>query len=237
MRRLLETVFRAHFPRLPRVLLLALAPLTISANSTGAQPPDIGGPWEILRPATALRTVDGAAPPLSPEGEVRYAKNRAAGAKDPIRSCLPPGIPRALAQEGFPFSIIQGKHYLGMMLQWNHLPRIVYMNQNHFENIGPEYLGQSVAHWQGSVLVIDSTGFNDTTWLDESGLPHSEALHIVERLQLLSPKVLEDTIRFEDPNVFVAPWTARLLFKKVPGTIIKEDYCLGRTGQGYTVVK
>jgi len=197
----------------------------------------MSGPWEILRPAANLKTVEGESPPLTAAGQALYSKNRANAGADPMKSCLPAGIPRAMTQPGFPFSVVEGQAYLGMMLQWNHLPRIIYLNQAHFENIGPEYLGQSVAHWEGKVLIIDSTGYNDKTWLDESGLPHSEALHTVERLRLKSADRLEDTIRFEDPAVFSAPWTARLTFRKLPGTLIKEDYCLGRTGQGFTVVK
>jgi hypothetical protein len=142
-----------------------------------------------------------------------------------------------MTQPGFPFSVVQGRAYLGMMLQWNHLPRIIYLDQPHFENIGPEYLGQSVAHWEGNVLIIDTTGYNDKSWLDDSGLPHSEALHTVERLRLKSANRLEDTVQFEDPMIFSSPWTARLLFRKLPGALIKEDYCLGRTGQGFTVVR
>jgi hypothetical protein len=217
--------------------LIAAAAFATASTLLAAAVPDMSGPWEILRPAATLKTVKGDSPPLTTAGQELYARNQANTEADPIKSCLPPGIPRAMTQPGFPFSIIEGQAYLGMMLQWNHLPRIIYLNQAHFENIGPEYLGQSVAHWEGKVLVIDSTGYNDKTWLDESGLPHSEALHTVERIRLTSADRLEDTIRFEDPAIFSAPWTARLIFRRLPGALIKEDYCLGRTGQGFTVVK
>ena len=216
---------------------LARAVFAVTSAYVQAAAPDLSGPWEIIRPIANLTTVAGEPPPLTAAGKELYAKNRANAEADPMKSCLPPGIPRAMTQPGFPFSIIEGHAYLGMMLQWNHLPRIIYLNQAHFENIGPEYLGQSVAHWDGKALIIDTTGYNDKTWLDESGLPHSEALHTAERLRLKSADRLEDTIRFEDPAIFSAPWTARLMFRKLPGTVIKEDYCLGRTGQGFTVVK
>jgi hypothetical protein len=91
-----------------------------------------------------------------------------------------------------------------------------------------------VAKWQGDTLVIDTTGFNDSTWLDESGLPHSEALQTVERIRLKDASTLEDRITFTDANVFSTPWTAVLTFKKKPGYLVKVDYCLGRTGQGVT---
>jgi len=219
------------------ITVISAAALAMASALVVAAVPDMGGPWEILRPAATLKTVQGDSPPLTSAGQELYAMNQANTAADPMKSCLPPGIPRAMVQPGFPFSIVEGQAYLGMMLQWNHLPRIIYLNQAHFENIGPEYLGQSVAHWEGEVLIIDSTGYNDKTWLDESGLPHSEALHTIERLRLKSADRLEDTIRFEDPVIFGVPWTARLIFRRLPGTLIKEDYCLGRTGQGFTVVK
>jgi hypothetical protein len=218
-------------------IALLIAVLWAASVLADAAVPDISGPWEILEPTAKLQTVAGESPPLTAAGASLYAKNRAHADIDPMKSCLPPGIPRAMTQPGFPFSIVQGRTYLGMMLQWNHLPRIIYLDQPHFENIGPEYLGQSVAHWEGDALIIDTTGYNDKTWLDDSGLPHSEALHTIERLRLKSANRLEDTIQFEDPAIFSLPWSARLLFKKRPGALIKEDYCLGRTGQGFTVVK
>jgi hypothetical protein len=223
-------------PRRALIGLVVTLAVLCSARLVAAAP-DISGPWELLKPVPHLTTLTGANPPLTASGQALYAKNKADREADPMKSCLPPGIPRALMQPGFPFSIVQGQEYLGMMLQWNHLPRIVYMNQPHFENIGPEYLGQSVAHWQGNELIIDSTGYNDKSWLDDSGLPHSDSLHTVERLRLRSPDRLEDTIQFEDPAIYSVPWTARLEFRKRAGTLIQEDYCLGRTGQGHTVVK
>jgi hypothetical protein len=208
--------------------LLATAAVSFAAT------PDLTGPWEISGAVTALKTTDGKAPPLTAAGLKLYQRNQAKSARDPVSRCLPPGIPRALLQTGFPFSIVMGETLGAMVIEWNHLPRPIYLNQPHFENIGPTYLGQSVGHWEDSTLVIDTNTFNDLTWLDNAGLPHSENLHTVERIRLKTTDVLEDTITIDDKTVFRKSWTTVLTFNKRPGYIVKEDYCFGRTGQGKT---
>lgn len=219
-----------------RITMTALLSVAAVATAVAAKP-DLSGPWEVAAAISTLKTKEGKAPPLTAAGQQLYQKNKANPDSDPIKDCLPPGIPRVLTQKGFPFSIVIGEKVGGMVLEWNHLPRPIYLDQPHFENIGPTYLGQSVGQWDGDTLVIDTNGFNDKTWLDDSGLPHSEDLHVVERLRLKNPTTLEDTITFEDPTVFSKAWTTVLTFTKRPGYIVKEDYCFGRTGQGTTVSK
>lgn len=225
---------QARSPRTAlRALLLAMA-IGVGACAADAVPLDMTGPWELARPVKALRTEDHQKPPLTSKGLTLYQEHQQKNA-DPIQRCLPPGVPRAMMQPGFPFSIVAGKTLVGMMIQWNHLPRVIYMDRDHFENIGPEYLGQSVGHWDGDTLVVDTTGYNDATWLDDSGLPHSDALHTLERIRLTGANTLEDKITFDDPTVFTKPWTAAITFVKKPGAIIQEDYCFGRMGIKVTV--
>jgi hypothetical protein len=209
--------------------------LLISSFSADAAPPDLSGPWEIDASTTALKTSEGNAPALTSNGQRFYQSNLKSPDTDPIRDCLPPGIPRALTQKGYPFSIVVGKNLIGVLIQWNHLSRVIYMRPDHFENIGPEYLGQSIGHWEGAVLVVDTSGYNDKTWLDDSGLPHTEALHTIERIRLKGPDLLEDRIWFTDDQTFTQPWSTTLYFHRHPGVIVKEDYCLGRLGLGTTV--
>lgn len=217
-----------------RVTMLGMLMTGLGVMSAAVAAPDISGPWEVTSQITALKTADGKAPPLTAEGKKLQQANQAKPDEDPIKACLPPGIPRALMQKGFPFSIVMGETLGGMFIEWNHLPRPIYMNAKHFENIGPTYLGQSVGHWQGDTLVIDTNGYNDLTWLDASGLPHTEDLQTVERIRLKDANTLEDSITFTDAKVFSKPWTTVLTFKKRDGYIVKEDYCFGRTGQGQT---
>lgn len=199
--------------------------------------PHISGPWQVVGSIQSLRTSDGKVPPLRPEAQTIYAKHIAArqagdATFDPMTKCLPPGVPRLMLQP-FPFSIVQGKTMVGFVFEWNHLNRVVYLNQQHFEAIGPLYLGQSVGHWEGNTLVVDTNNYNDLTLLDDAGIPHSEDLRTVERIRLTNGgAVLEDRIRFEDAKTFTRPWEAVVTFNKKTDVTINEDYCLGRTGQG-----
>lgn len=231
--------------RFPAALLLGtvVAVLAATCAASAATPrvsaatPDISGPWQFEGDALHLRTSTGAAPPLLPAMQQIYARHTAehqAGDRsfDPMARCLPPGVPRLLMQP-MPFNVVQGKHMYGFMFQWNHLHRVVYLDEGHFEPIGPLYLGQSIGHWDGDTLVVDTTDYNDTTLLDDAGMPHTALLHTVERLRLRDGgQVLEDRIHFEDSGAFSRPWDAVLRFRKRPGVIITEDYCLGRTGHG-----
>lgn len=218
---------------LPALLLLG----AISAKAADVAVPDISGPWEIDGDATRLHTADGKPPPLLPAMQAVYVRHQAAAkagdkSYDPINKCVPPGVPRLMLQK-FPFNIVQGKTMYGFIFEWNHLNRVIYMNQSHFEPINLLYLGQSVGHWEGKALIIDTNNYNDMTLLDDTGLPHTDALHTVERIRLVDGgKRLEDRIHIEDPGAYVKPWDAVLTFGRHPHAIIEEDYCLGRTGQG-----
>lgn len=217
-------------------MLVAL--LLLECAAARASRPDISGPWQVKVAGQALVTITGLAPPLlsgvrSPDGPDPKGDTPQAGV-DPMAGCLPPGVPRLMMQQ-FPFNIVQGRRTYALMFEWNHLSRLIYMDQPHFPSIGPVYLGQSVGHWEGRVLVVDTNSFNDETWLDDSGLAHSDQLHTVERFRLVhGGQELEDQITIDDPKTFAHPWTTRLIFVKRNHILIKEDYCLGRTGQGST---
>ncbi|MFT3905914.1 MAG: hypothetical protein QM718_06390 [Steroidobacteraceae bacterium] len=215
--------------------MLGAACVALGVQAAGA--PDISGPWQASADIKSLKVDGGGAPPLTAKGQQLLKEHQARPDDDPIKRCLPPGNPRTMNQAAFPFNIVQGQKFYTVMFEWNHLPRVIYMTGAHFENLGPGYFGQSVGHWDGDTLVVDTNTYNDATWLDDSGLPHSDALHTVERIRLRDANTLEVKIRFEDPAIYSKPWSTTLSYVKKPGVVIKEDYCLGRTGQGTTVTK
>ncbi|MFT3907531.1 MAG: hypothetical protein QM718_14640 [Steroidobacteraceae bacterium] len=200
----------------------------VGVVSTSVAAPDFSGPWETTAKNDRLKTVDGKDPPLTAEGRKMLQANSTNLKDDPAKRCLPPGVPRAMMQSGFAFNFVVGQDVAGMFFEWNHLPRPIWMNIAHFENIGPTYLGQSVGQWDGDTLVVNTNGFNETTWLDSSGLPHSDQLETVERIRLKDANTLEDQITFMDSKVFAKPWTTVLTFQKRPGYVVKEDFCLKR---------
>jgi hypothetical protein len=94
--------------------------------------------------------------------------------------------------------------------------RVVYMDgRAHPGDLLPTWLGHSIGRWDGDTLVIDTVGFNDTSWFDRRGTPHTEQLHIVERYTRLNYGTLRNEVTVEDPGALSHPvkltFTARLL--------------------------
>lgn len=216
-------------------LIIALAALMTTAGGVAMAAVDFTGPWEIATEIKTLKTAEGKTPPLTAEGKKMQATNLKG--KDPMKQCLPPGIPRIMLQKGYVFNFVVGQDVGGMFFEWNRQPRPIWIGNEHFENIGPTYFGQSVAKWEDDTLVVDTNGFNDSTWLDDSGLPHSEDLHLVERIRLKDANTLEDRLTVTDPKIYSSPWTTVLTFKKRTGYIVKEDWCIGRTQQSASKTK
>jgi hypothetical protein len=123
---------------------------------------------------------------------------------DPEIKCYLPGVPRATYMP-YPFQIFQSSKAIFIAYEYAGAVRNVFL-----KDPGPapidSWMGQSVAHWEGETLVIDVTGFNDSTWFDRAGNHHSEALHVVERYTRTSPDVISYQATIEDPKTFSRPW-------------------------------
>jgi len=204
--------------------LLALPGLCLAAK------PDLTGVWSITSDDSTLKTVDGKTPPLTPAADAIYKKHLAEASKgdrsfDGVTTCLPPGLPRLMLEKE-PFEIMQRDKAVYFVSQVNRLPRRAYFNEKLPTDVDPEYLGFSVAKWDGDTLVIDSSGFRDITLLDDSGLPHSEDMHLTERYTLSKDgKELHARFTIDDPKTFTRPWEARAEYKKLPGYEIPEEVC------------
>jgi hypothetical protein len=95
----------------------------------------------------------------------------------------------------------------------------------HDTSLGPMWMGDSVGHWQGDTLVVDTINFNDKTWIDRIGHPHSDALHVVERIRRIDHDHLVDDITIEDSKAYTKPWTVHLPFLLRPKWTLGEQFC------------
>ncbi len=89
----------------------------------------------------------------------------------------------------------------------------------------PTWMGYSVGHWDGDTLIVESNGYNDRTWLDNSGHPHSEALRVTERYQRPDFGHIELQVTFDDPKVFNKPVTVPIHMELTTDTEMIEYYC------------
>jgi hypothetical protein len=130
---------------------------------------------------------------------------------DPAYGCGPPGVPRL----GAPSKIVQLPKevilFYTSTLRDNEFRIIPTTGRDHNPDdlLVGTYNGDSVGHWEGDTLVIDSQGFNDVTWIDTGGFFHTADMHVVERISRPAFNRLQYESLVEDPGVLVKPWTQR----------------------------
>jgi hypothetical protein len=162
-----------------------------------------------------LGVVEGGAIPYRPEALAKKKENFANRLKlDPEIKCYLPGVPRA-TYTSFPFQIIQSQKHVMIVHEYAGAVRTIYMD-DHMPAPADSWMGWSNGHWEGETLVVDTTGFNDSSWFDRAGNFHSDALHVVERFTARSPETLTYEATIEDPKVFTRPWTITMpLYRRV----------------------
>jgi hypothetical protein len=141
-------------------------------------------------------------------------------------SCMPAGVP------GFSSFIVEPVHFIQtpkeilMIYFGNTETRHIYMNAPHSANPKPSWYGESVGHWEGDTLVVDTVGLNTKTFVDNYRTPHTGKLHVVERYRLVQDgKVLEVNLRVEDPDTFNEPWSAIQRYRQVRQGPLEEEPC------------
>lgn len=145
---------------------------------------------------------------------------------DPESKCLPPGLPRMMATP-FPFQIFQMPDRVLFIFEGGaHIWRTIYTDgRPHPKDPNPSFLGDSVGHWEGDTLVVDAVGFNELTWLDQSGHPHTDALHVIERFTRKDENTLHYAVTIDDPKAYTKPWTTSYTIPWAPGMELYEYIC------------
>jgi hypothetical protein len=212
------------------VALTAASFVAVSAQAAGPVP-DISGTYWATNYSPKLQVMGGGEPPLNEKGRAAYQKNQA-GLKDGSlvdkarRVCTPDGMPRVLATP-YPFEIFQTPaDQVTVLYEMNHQTRTIVMDKplSTLESLitEPLYNGHSVAHWEGDTLVVQSIGFNDRTFLDATGLPHSDEMITTERIRKTGDQ-LEDIVTIHDPELYARDWQARFAYK-LRNDLRLEDY-------------
>jgi hypothetical protein len=213
-------------------LAILLAVSDPSAQAADAIP-DLSGIYWVTQYNAKIQLVGGGELPLTAAGKAAYDKN-IAGLKDGSKSddarklCLPDGVPRVLATP-YPFEIIQAPPgQTTIVYELNHQIRTIAMNQtlNLEELIAlPVYNGHSVGHFEGDTLVVETAGFNEKTFLDATGAPHTDELHTFERIRKVSPTQIEDVITIRDPEYYTRDWQARFVYDLRNDVRLEEYVC------------
>jgi len=125
-------------------------------------------------------------------------------------SCWPMGTPAFLLYPAQPIYFIQTPGKVTLIAQMDQQVRHIYMNVPHSKNVKPSWYGESVGHYDGDTLVVDTVGVNSkTTWVDNFRTPHSDQLHTIERFRVIDGgKTLQVDLHVEDPGAYTMPWDA-----------------------------
>jgi len=186
-------------------------------NGTGGQP--------------SYRIADLTNPNLKPWAKERMKKDNdevLAGkiGFTPRSSCWPAGVPTFMTYSRFqPIYFLQTPNKVTMIFSGDMQVRRVYLDVPHSENPKPSWYGESVGHYEGDTLVVDTIGLSTKTYVDNYRTPHTEKLHVVERWRLVNDRqALEATVTVDDPDTYYEPWSGVRRYRRVAQPYV-EDVC------------
>lgn len=195
----------------------------------------VGGP-ENGDPRLAGPATGGAAKepwiPFMPWSAAAYNYHSLNDSKyDPEGYCLPPGGPRLMGTP-YPAEIFQFPEQKRIMIVFEggaHIWREIYLDGRPHPSAnslkGQTWLGHSVGRWEGDTLVIDTVGFNEGTWLDRAGHPHTDQLLVTERISRPNKAILYYEATIDDPGAYTKPWTTRWYIPWREGQELQEYIC------------
>jgi hypothetical protein len=197
--------------------------LTAPAPRTGDGKPDLSGVWQPMADGTdKAGGVEGIVAPryliditrdLKPEevpfqpwaAELYKKRNDNFRRDNPLIRCLPAGVPRLNAYT-HPYKIVQTPELIVFLYEAATMFRQIFLDGRELpKDPQPSWMGYSVGRWDGDTLVIETVGFNDQTWLDGSGHPHSEDMRLTERITRRDFGHLDVAIVIDDPKTYTRP--------------------------------
>jgi hypothetical protein len=184
------------------------------------------------------RIADTSNPILQP-----WAKAQMEKANDEVRAgkvpyitrerCWPAGVPGFTVYTRVqPIHFFQTNKEITIINELNTQVRRIYMDLPHTANPGHSWYGESVGHYEGDELVVDTIGLNDKTFVDNYRTPHTDQIHVVERWKLIeNGNILQATVKVEDPGAFTMPWTGVQRFKRIARPL--EEYLCEPSNEAY----
>jgi hypothetical protein len=214
------------------VQLGALAPENL--KKPRPKPPfDLTGTWFVDTSKAPFR-FGPPYPKFTPEAQKEFDAGQAATAehkayKDYIGQCYPAGMPMIMTRV-WPIAMVQLPSVIYMVSGFENAFRAIYLDgRKHLDAdiVVPSFNGESIGHWEGDALVVDTTAFTPEHHTIDIGIPISDQFHMVERIRLLNNgKSLEIAYTMTDPKMWDGEWTSLHYWKRVDDQDITEVECL-----------
>lgn len=205
--------------------------------------PDLSGVWQPASDPTGtaggvegivaprylidiMRDLNPNVVPFQPWAEALYKQRNVNSRRgNPLIRCLPAGVPRLDAYT-HPYKIVQTRDVIVFLYEAATMFRQIFLDGRALpKDPQPSWMGYSVGRWDGDVLVIETVGFNDQTWLDGSGHPHSEEMRLTERMRRLDVGHMEIGIVIDDPKTYTRPVSYMQPQVLLPDTDLIEYIC------------
>jgi hypothetical protein len=204
--------------------------LNAAVPRTSYGKPDLSGVWRRAADDTHSTTflASGLGEiPLQPSARELYNRRLAVdGAGRPAERCLPHGLPLDMMFREAPFRIVQTPALTVILLEmFNRFRQVPTDGRSLVPDPQPTWLGYSTGRWEGDEFVVETVGFNDQTWLDNRGLPHSDALRLTERFKRLNVGRMDLTFTIDDAKAYTRPWSVTMKFELLPDTDLLEYMC------------
>ena len=167
---------------------------------------------------------------------MKKANDAVLAGKIPFRArerCWPVGVPGFVAYSLVePFYFYQMPDKVVVIVQNGPEIRHIYLNTTHSKHVKPSWYGESVGHYEnGDTLVIDTVGISPKSFVDNYSTPHTDQLHVVERLKLAADgKTVDVSVFVEDPGAFTTPWSAVQRWRRVENAPIQPIVCNENNG-------
>ena len=206
------------------------------APSVPHDPKDLSGVWMKGFRTLALSDTP---PPFTPLGKKLFDANKPsygpraippALGNDPTGNCDPLGLIRNLLLEVsiYQMEMVPTKDRIFQFFEWAHSYRTIWTDGRALPK-DPEltWNGISVGKWDGNTFVVDSVGFDDRTWLDHFGVPHSDEMRLQERYRRIDRDNMELTVTLTDPKIFTSPWESeKKNYRLVQKRELPELFCV-----------
>ena len=197
-------------------------------------PRDLSGPWGDNGLAFS------AAPPMTPAGQAKYdAARPGMGPRavplgnDPMMICDPLGYPRLLNYNyGMEFIHLPGRTL--QVFEFGHTFRTIWTDGRALPvDADPTWLGYAVGRWEGDTFVVESTGFDERTWLTTQGHQHSDRMRLTERYRRSAYDTLEVSLTIDDPATYTKPWVTTGRIRLAAGSEVAEYFCVPSEEEAY----
>jgi hypothetical protein len=205
--------------------------------------PDLAGVWEaepdprgraggienVVAPRYMIDVTVDLAPdsvPFQPWAAALYKeRNDRARIDNPQIRCLPTGVPRLVAYS-MPYKVVQTPKLIVLLYESGTMFRQIFVDgRAHPADPQPTWMGYSVGRWEGDDLVIETRGFNDQSWLDGAGHPHSAQMRVTERLRRRTVGQMDVSVVIDDPGAYTRPLTYTSRHRLRPDTELIEYVC------------